>query len=157
MDHENDGFIWLHKTGFLPSCGCVSRTIRMHHVEANGRPGEKVCEYLQECYRLFWTNSRNNSRKKSNCMPTHLLSETIQLRRTRPVGHCRRSKDELSSNNFWLTPTHGHVSLCRSERTYISSVGTLDSVYRTNQVRGTKGKSWGGERESQLDQKMMIC
>ena len=40
-------------------------------------------------------------------------------------------KDELISNVLLWTPTHGHTSVDQPARTYISSVWTLDVVWRT--------------------------
>ena len=39
--------------GFLPSCGYVSTTVWMHHMDANETHGEKA---TQECYVLFGIN-----------------------------------------------------------------------------------------------------
>ena len=35
------------------------------------------------------------------------ISKTIQIRQTRPAGHCWRSKDELKSDVLLWTPPHG--------------------------------------------------
>ena len=47
------------------------------------------------------------------------ISNTIQVRRTRKAGHCWRSKDELISDVFILTPTYGRAKAGRPARTYI--------------------------------------
>ena len=50
----------------------------------------------------------------------HLLpiTKTIQIRRTRHVGHCRRSKDELISDILLWIPSHGWAKAGRPPRTY---------------------------------------
>ena len=37
------------------------------------------------------------------------ITKTIQVRRTRHAGHCRRSKDELISDVLLWTPTYGRA------------------------------------------------
>ena len=39
------------------------------------------------------------------------ISKTIQVRQTRHIEHCRRSKNKLISDVLIWTPTHGHTSL----------------------------------------------
>ena len=54
----------------------------------------------------------------------HLLpiTKTIQVRRTRHVGHCWRSKDELISDVLLWTPTYGRAKAGRPARTYIQQL-----------------------------------
>ena len=47
------------------------------------------------------------------------MARTIQIRRTRHAGYCRRSKDELISDVFLWTPSHGRAKAGRPVRTYI--------------------------------------
>ena len=47
------------------------------------------------------------------------ISKTIQIRWTRHLGHCRRSKDELFSDVLWLTPSHKQGSVRSPARTYL--------------------------------------
>ena len=51
----------------------------------------------------------------------HLLAitKTIQVRRTRHVGHCWRSNDKLISDILQWTPSHGRAKAGRPARTYI--------------------------------------
>ena len=54
---------------------------------------------------------------------THLyITKTIQVRRTRHAGHCWRSNDELISDVFLWTPTHGRTKAGRPARTYIQQL-----------------------------------
>ena len=50
------------------------------------------------------------------------ITKTIQVRRTRHVGHCWRSKDELISDVLLLTPAYGQAKTGRSARTYIQQL-----------------------------------
>ena len=52
----------------------------------------------------------------------HLIMKTIQVRWTRHVGHCWRSKDELISDVFPWTPSHGQAKAGRPTRTYIQQL-----------------------------------
>ena len=47
-----------------------------------------------------------------------LISKIMQIRWTRHVRHCRRSKNELISNFLLRTPSHGCVSVGQPTRTY---------------------------------------
>ena len=46
------------------------------------------------------------------------IFEAIQIRRTRDVGLCLRSKHEIISNVLLWTPSHGRASVGRPARTY---------------------------------------
>ena len=50
------------------------------------------------------------------------ITKTIQVRRARHAGHCRRSKDELVSDVLLWTPTYGQAKAGRPARTYIQQV-----------------------------------
>ena len=47
------------------------------------------------------------------------ITKTIKIRRTRHVGHCWRSRDELISDVLPWTPSHGQAKAGRPARTYI--------------------------------------
>ena len=47
------------------------------------------------------------------------IMKTIQVRRTRHVGHCWRSRDEFISDVLLWTPTYGRAKAGRPTRTYI--------------------------------------
>ena len=47
------------------------------------------------------------------------ITKTIEVRRTRHAGHCWRSNDELISDIFLWTPSHGRAKIGRPARTYI--------------------------------------
>ena len=50
------------------------------------------------------------------------ITKTIQVRRTRPAGHCWRSRDELISDVLLWTPAHGRANAGRLARTYIQQL-----------------------------------
>ncbi len=50
------------------------------------------------------------------------ITKTIQARRTRHVGHCWRSRDELISDVLLWTPTYGRAKAGRPARTYIQQL-----------------------------------
>ena len=50
------------------------------------------------------------------------ITKTIQVWRTRHVGHCWRSKDELISDILRWTPSHGWAKVERPAKTYIQQL-----------------------------------
>ena len=50
------------------------------------------------------------------------ITKTLQGRRTRHAGHCRRSKDELISDVFLWTPAYGQIKVGRPARIYIQQL-----------------------------------
>ena len=52
----------------------------------------------------------------------HPITKTIQVRRTRHVGHCWRSRDELMSDVLICTPAYGRAKAGWPARTYIQQL-----------------------------------
>ena len=50
------------------------------------------------------------------------ITKTIQIRRSRHAGHCWRSRDELISDVFLWTPSHGRAKAGRPARTCIQQL-----------------------------------
>ena len=50
------------------------------------------------------------------------ITKTIQVRRTRQLGHYWRSRDELKSDILLWTPSHGRAKTGRPARTYIQQL-----------------------------------
>ena len=75
------------------------------------------------CTRMLWAILKKSWKLHSTKqqMYSHLPSilKTIQIRWTRPVGHCRRSQDELISNVLLWTLSHGHASVGPPVRNYL--------------------------------------
>ena len=77
------------------------------------------------------------------------ITKTIKIRRTRHVGHCWRSRDELVSEVLLWTPSHGRANQdVKLEPIYSSSVPILYVALRTYQNQWTIGR--GGERGSEI-------
>ena len=73
------------------------------------------------------------------------ITKTIEVRRTRHVGHCWRSKDKLRSDILLWTPSHRQAN-DQLESIYNSSVLIQDIVWKTSRERWTI--ETGGERRS---------
>ena len=67
------------------------------------------------------------------------ISKTIHRRRTRHVGYCWRSKDELKSDILQWTPSHGRASVGRPTR-------TTTALYGQRMSSGRPAESNGWER-----------
>ena len=50
------------------------------------------------------------------------ITKTIEVGRSRHVGHCWRSRDELISDILLWTPSHGQAKAGRPTRTYIQQL-----------------------------------
>ena len=75
------------------------------------------------------------------------ITITIQVRRTRHTGHCRRSRDELISDVLIWTPTYGQAKAGWPARTYIQKLCEIrDVAQKTCRRRWTIGRN--GERGS---------
>ena len=74
------------------------------------------------------------------------ITKTIQVRRTRYVRHCRRSKDELISDVLLWTPSHGRTKV--GWPIYNSSVPIQDVAWKTSREQWTIG--WR-ERVSEIN------
>ena len=75
------------------------------------------------------------------------ITKTTQVRRTRQVGHCWRSKDELISDELLWTPAYGQAKQDgQLEHTFSSYVRIRDVALKTCQKRWMIGR--GGERGS---------
>ena len=84
----------------------------------------------EEARRQLHKNATCNLKQSWRQHPTrhqlygHLppITKTIQVRRTRPAGHCWRSRDELIRDVPLWTPTHGRAKAGRPARTYIQQL-----------------------------------
>ena len=66
-----------------------------------------------------WTQNPTKNQLYGHLPP---ITKTIQTRRTRHAGHCWRSRDEIISHVFLLTPTYGRAKAGRPARTYIQQL-----------------------------------
>ena len=76
---------------------------------------------LQAILNKSWKQHPTKQQLYSHLPP---ISQTIQIRQTRHVGHCWRSKDKLFSDIFLWTPLHIHASVDRPTRTYLQQLWT---------------------------------
>ena len=51
--------------------------------------------------------------------PLQHILQTIQVILAKNVGHCKRSKDELISDDLLWTPTLGYSTICQTAKPYI--------------------------------------
>ena len=76
------------------------------------------------------------------------ITKTIQVRRTRHAGLCRRSRDELISDLLQWTPSQGRAKAARPTRTYNISVSIRAVALKTCRKQWTieKGDEKGSGR-----------
>ena len=74
---------------------------------------------LRAILNKFWMRHPRNQQLYCHQPP---ITKTIQIRRTRHVRHCWRSRDELISDILLWTPSHGRAKAGRPARTYIQQL-----------------------------------
>ena len=79
------------------------------------------------------------------------ITKTVQVRRTRHAGHCSRSRDELISDVFLWTPSHGRAKTGWPCRIYIQRL-FADTGCSLENLTGSNGWQRSEARESQGDQ-----
>ena len=102
-----------NKRGFLPGCGCVSTTVWVHHTDAIKTQREKTRWELHNPSCCSEQNLEAALHKIVVIWP-HASHLTNSPNNTRHAGHCWRGRDELISDVFLWTPTHGLLA-----KTYI--------------------------------------
>ena len=95
--------------------GCPTWTLTKRLEKLDGSYTRMLWAILNK----FW---RQHSTRHQLCDHLPPIKKTIQVRRTRHVGHCRRSRDELLSDVLLWTPTYGQAKAGRPARTYIRQV-----------------------------------
>ena len=89
----------------------------MHYLDAKKTTGEKARrQLLKNAARNIEQVLEATPHKTPTIRPPTFLHE---VRRTRHVRHCWKSKDELISNVLLWTPTYGRAKAGRQARTYI--------------------------------------
>ena len=112
--------------------GCTTWTLTK-------RMEKKLDNIAQECYELYWTKSwRQHPTKQQQYGHLLPISKTIQIRRTRHIRHCWRSKDELISDVLQWTPSHGWTIVGRPARTYLQQLCT-DTRCNLEDLQGVMG------------------
>ena len=118
------------------------------------------------CTRILWTilNKSWKQHPTKQQLYCHLppISKIIQIKWTRHVGLCWKSKEKLISDVLLWTPSHGRASVGRPRRTYLQQVcmdtgcsldglpGAMDDRHeRWEKVKEILARStnwwWGGD------------
>ena len=87
---------------------------------------ERKKENIRADYSINRSRKKERKKERKNKATPHKtaavrppITKTILVRRTRHVGHCWRSKNELISDILRWTSSHGREKAGRSARTYI--------------------------------------
>ena len=95
--------------------GCTTWTLRKRLEKQDGNYTRMLRAILNKSWRQYPTRQQ---------LYGHLppITKTIQVRRTRYVEHCWKSRDELISDVLLWTLTYGRAKAGRPERTYIQQL-----------------------------------
>ena len=85
---------------------------------------KKLNKNCTRMLRAIWNKSWKQHTIKQQLF-SHLppISKTIQIRQRRQPVHCWKSKNEIRSNVFLWTPSHGCASVGWPTRTYLQQLG----------------------------------
>ena len=78
------------------------------------------------------------------------ITKTIQVRRTRRVGHCLRSKDELINYVLLWTPSHGRAKAGRQAQKYIQQFCSYTGCSSEDLPEAIFDREWWWERVSDI-------
>ena len=111
------------------ACVCVyTHTYKCHSINKKEKLDENYTRMLRAILNKSWRQRLTRHQLYGHLPP---IMKTIQVRRTRHVGHCWRSKDELISDVLLWPP---HMAKRRRddqlELTYSSYVKTRDVTWR---------------------------
>ena len=122
--------------------GCTTRMLTKH---IEKKLYGNCTRMLQAIFNKSW---KQQATKQQLYGHLHSIFKTIQIRWTRHVEPCWRSKDKLISDILQRTPTHEHASVGRpQELTDNRSVWTQDVIWKT--IREWWMIGTDGERDSQ--------
>ena len=100
--------------------------------DANKTAGEETSGNYTRMLRAILNKSWRQHPQDTTIRPPASHHETIQARRNRHAGHCRRSRDELISDVLLWTPTYGRQKLDdQHEHTFSSYVRIRDVAQKT--------------------------
>ena len=122
----------------------------MHHVNAGKNHRDKVRWELHNSTKSYFEQMLEATSHEQH-LYGHLLPITkpIQVRRAIHAGHYSRSKGELISEVFLLSPTKKCASIVRVARTYLHQL-SADTGCSLKDLPGTMedrdGEKWGGIR-----------
>ena len=80
------------------------------------------CNYIRTLQAVLNKYRRQHPTKQHMYGYLQPITITIQIRRTRYAGHCRRSKDELISDVLSWTPSHGRAKARQLDSTCIQQL-----------------------------------
>ena len=93
-------------------CGCTTWTLKKRlEKKINGN-------YTRMLWAILNKSWRQHPTKHQLCAHLSPITKTIQVRRTRHVGHCWRSRNELISDVLLWTPIYGRAKAGRLARIY---------------------------------------
>ena len=107
------------KCSFFPSSNCVDTTIWMLTKCMEKKLDSNYTKMLRAILNKSWRQHPTKQQLYGYLLP---ITKTIQVRWIRHVGHCWRSRDELTSNIPLWTPSHGWAKAGRPVRTYIQQL-----------------------------------
>ena len=88
---------------------------------------------LQTILNKSW---EQHTTKQQMCGHLPPISKTIQVRRTRRAGYCRRYKNELLSDILLWIPSNGPAKVTKPARTY------THQLWRCQLCNGYRRKKW---------------
>ena len=97
--------------------GCTTQTL----TKGIDKKLEGNCTMLQAILNKTW---KQHPTKQQLYGHRPFISKTIQIRQTRHMGHCWRSKEELISDVLQWNPSHGRAGVKRPARTYVQQIYT---------------------------------
>ena len=111
-------------TTFLPSCGHVKTTIRMHHMDADETYRGKTRRWLHKDAMSYIFNKSWKEHPTKQQLYGHLppIAKTIHKRQTQHAGHCWRTKDEIIHGVLLLAPSHGRANIRWPIRAYLQQL-----------------------------------
>ena len=81
----------------------------------------------------------------------YIYLPAIQIRRTRHIGHCWRSKNVLISDVLLRIPSRGHICVGWLAKTYFKHLCANTECYLENLPRGMADRDWWSERERERE------
>ena len=122
----------------------TNSTAWIYHMDANETYGEKAWRELHKdsASSIEWIQEAISHETTSVRPPTSYL-KNHKKRKSMYAGHYWRSEDELISDVFLWTPSHGHARVGRPVRTYIQQL-CMDTGRSLEDLPGAKDdrKEW---------------
>ena len=117
---------WWNKMQFFPSSSHVNTTTWMLTKRMKKKLDGNYTRMLRAILNKSWRQHPTKCQLYGHLPP---ITKTIQVRQTRHMGHCWRSKDELISVILLWTPSHGRAKTGRLARTSIQQPCALKTFW----------------------------